>query len=71
MEIMNLNGFLAKSAAKLISKGLESKLGFKPDMDISSLIMTASPDDQGYISVNFGMVIKKKDLDRIVEEVTK
>lgn len=69
MEYMRLEGFLGKAVSKLINKGVESKFGYKPNIQLNNFKLFT--DDEEMVVVNMSVAMKQSDFERLFEEVTK
>lgn len=70
MEFMKIDGFLARAASKLINKGVEAKIGFKPNLEILNLGMSTG-EDEDEIKVSLEAVMTKTAFEKLISEVTK
>ena len=70
MEYMKIEGFLGGAVSKLINKAVETKVGFKPSIDLEGLSFSAD-EDSDYVKLNLTANMRKRDFDRLIEEVTK
>lgn len=70
MEFMKINGFLARAVSKLINKGVETKLGFKPNLEILNLGMSTGEDDD-VVKVSLEAVMTRTAFEKLIMEVTK
>ena len=68
MEYMRIEGFLGKAVSKLINKGIESKIGFKPGIELKNLNFSTTEDEQ--VEVKLTATMSKMAFDRMIEEVT-
>ena len=69
MEYMRLEGFLGKAVSKLINKGVESKFGYKPNIQLNNFKLSTEEED--LVVVNMSIAMKQSDFDKLIEEVTK
>ena len=69
MEYMKLNGFLGRAVSKLINKGIESKVGFKPHLEILNMSMSTTEEDE--VRVTLEAVMTRTAFERVIEEATK
>ena len=69
MEYMKLNGFLGRAVSKLINKGIESKVGFKPHLEILNMSMSTNEEDE--VRVTLEAVMTRTAFERVIEEATK
>ena len=70
MEYMKIEGFLGKSISKIINKSLANKVGFQPNIELKNLSFETDGSDE-LIKIQLTAMIKQKDFEQIVEEVTK
>ena len=70
MEYMKIEGFLGGAISKLINKGIESKLGYRPEISLSSLNLK-TVDEKETIQLDVRLNISKNDFNKLMEEVTK
>lgn len=70
MEFMKINGFLARAVSRLINKGVETKLGFKPNLEILNLGMSTGEDDD-VVKVSLEAVMTRTAFEKLIMEVTK
>lgn len=77
MEYMRLEGFLGGAVSKLINKGIETKVGYKPNIDIVNLNlsttekMVSAVELEENIVVDLKVSMSKTDFDKLIEEVIK
>ena len=70
MEYMKIEGFLGGAVSKLINTGLESKLGFKPNLELKNLNFSTN-DEETYVKVQLTAFMSREAFDKMLEEVTK
>lgn len=70
MEYMKLNGFLGIAVSKLINKGIESKVGFKPNLEILDMSMSTN-EEEDEVRVTLEAVMTRTAFERVIEEATK
>lgn len=70
MEYMKINGFLGRAVSKLINKGIESKVGFKPNLEILDMSMSTN-EEEDEVRVTLEAVMTRKAFERVIEEATK
>lgn len=68
MEYMRLDGFLGRTVAKLINRGIESKIGHNPNIMLDAFNLKA---DNGLVIVNTTLSMSQEDFEKMFEEVTK
>ena len=71
MEYMRLEGFLGGAVSKLINKGIQSKFGYKPAIEVRNLMLTTDDEQNEEIRLNATITMKRSDFDKLLEEVTK
>lgn len=74
MEFMKLEGFLGAAISKLINKGIESKIGFKPGIKINSFNLGTVVDPrkgEETIEVTLTANMTRAAFERLIEEATK
>lgn len=74
MEYMRIEGFLGGAFSKLINKAVETKIGFKPGIDLQNLIFKtahAPKTDEELVEVTLTATMTKEAFEKIIEEVTK
>ncbi len=85
MEYMRIEGFLGGAVSKLINKGIESKFGYKPDIEIDNLnlrtigklevdvstneVIRRNGEDR--ILLDLSVSMSQDDFNKLMEEVTK
>lgn len=70
MEYMKINGFLGRAVSKLINKGIESKVGFKPNLEILNMSMSTN-EEEDEVRVTLEAVMTRTAFERVIEEATK
>lgn len=70
MEYMKIEGFLGGAVSKLINKGIESKFGYKPDIELRGFKLYAD-DDNDYIQIDTSIRVSREDFNKLIEEATK
>ena len=70
MEYMRIEGFLGKAVSKLINKGIESKIGFKPGIELKNLHFGTVAEDEK-VEVNLTATMSKEAFEKLIEEVTR
>lgn len=70
MEYMKIEGFLGGAISKLINKGIESKLGYRPEISLSSLNLK-TVDEKETIQLDVRLNMSQSDFNKLMEEVTK
>ncbi len=70
MEYMRLEGFLGRAVSRFINKALESKVGFKPNLELQGLKLETD-DTDNYVRVTGTMFLPKDEFEKMIEEVTK
>lgn len=70
MEYMRLNGFLGRAVSKLINKGIESKVGFKPYLEILNMSMSTN-EEEDEVRVTLEAVMTRTAFEKVIEEATK
>ncbi len=85
MEYMRLEGFLGRTVSKLINKGIEAKLGYKPSIIVDNLNLrtigkievdmladkVVSKNDDDRIVLDLSVSMSQDDFNKLIEEVTK
>ena len=69
MEYMRLDGFLGKQVSKILNRALKEKMGFDPDVLISSLSFKTT--ENGLVELNLNANMKQNTFEKLIEEVTK
>lgn len=70
MEYMKLNGFLGRAVSKLINKGIEAKVGFKPNLEILDMSMSTN-EEEDEVRVTLEAVMTRTAFEKLIEEATK
>ena len=70
MEYMRIDGFIGRAVSKLINKGIQSKVGFWPAVELQKCNLTTDEDDS-YIQVDMTVCMSRGAFDKLIEEVTK
>ena len=70
MEYMKINGFLGRAVSKIINKGIESKIGFKPNLEIRDMSMSTD-ENEDEVRVNLQAVMTRQAFEKLIEEATK
>lgn len=70
MEYMKIEGFLGGAVSKLINKGIESKVGYKSDIELRGFKLYADDDDD-YIQIETSIRVSREDFNKLIEEATK
>ncbi len=70
MEYMKIEGFLGGAVSKLINKGIESKVGYKSDIELRGFKLYADDDDD-YIQIDTSIRVSREDFNKLIEEATK
>lgn len=70
MEYMRIGGFLGNAVSKLVNKGVEAKVGFKPGIDIRKLDLSTD-EDENYVRLDVSAIMRREDFEKLFEEVTK
>lgn len=70
MEYMKIEGFLGGAISKLINKGIETKLGYRPEISLSSLNLK-TVDEKEAIQLDVRLNMSQSDFNKLMEEVTK
>ena len=68
MEFMRLEGFLGRTIGKLVNKGIETKFGYNPNIELKNLNLVIDNDE---VILTTTMTMSQKDFERFFEEVTK
>lgn len=68
MEFMRLEGFLGRTIGKLVNKGIETKFGYNPNIELKNLNLVTDNDE---VILTTTMTMSQKDFERFFEEVTK
>ena len=71
MEYMRIEGFLGGAISKLINKGIETKFGYKPDIELRNLMLTTDDEENEEVKLTTTITMKRSDFDKLMEEVTK
>lgn len=74
MEYMRIEGFIGKAVSKLINKAVESKVGFKPGIELESLTFKdahAPKTDEELVAVYLTATMSREAFEKLIEEVTK
>jgi len=71
MEYMRLEGFLGGAVSKLINKGIETKIGYKPNIDIENLNLSTTETIGERVVVDLRVSMSKADFDKLIGEVIK
>ena len=70
MEYMRIEGFLGGAISKLINKGIETKVGYKSDLELKSLKLYTD-DDNDYVQADLSVRMSQEDFNKLIEEATK
>lgn len=70
MEYMKIGGFLGRAVSKMINKAVETKVGFKPNIELHGLNFQTD-EEENYVNVNLTARMTKEDFEKLIEEVTK
>ncbi len=70
MEYMKIEGFLGGAVSKLINKGIESKVGYKSDIELRGFKLYADDDDD-YIQIDTSIRVSREDFNKLIEQATK
>ncbi len=70
MEYMKIEGFLGGAVSRLINKGIESKFGYKPEINLSSLNLK-TVDEEELVQLDVRLNMSQSDFNKLMEEVTK
>lgn len=70
MEYMRIEGFLGGAISKLINKGIEQKVGYRPDISLQGLKLETD-DSEDNIRLNASIIMSQDDFNKLLEEVTK
>lgn len=70
MEYMRLNGFLGRSISKLINKGIENKVGFKPNLEILDMCMKTN-EEEDEVRLTLEVAMTRTAFEKMIEEATK
>lgn len=70
MEYMRIEGFLGGAVSRLINKGIESKFGYKPEINLSSLNLK-TVDEEKLVQLDVRLNMSQSDFNKLMEEVTK
>lgn len=70
MEYMRLGGFLGKAVSKLINKGIESKIGIKPNLEIMDFNLRTN-EDEDEVRVTIEAAMTRQAFEKLIEEATK
>lgn len=68
MEYMRLDGFMGRAVAKLINRGVESKIGHNPNIMLDFFNLKA---EDGLVTANVTLSMSQQDFEDLFEEVTK
>lgn len=74
MEYMKLEGFLGNAVSKLINKGVESKVGFNPNILLNSFTLKTDVNPENsdeLVVVNLTAQMTQEAFDKLIEEATK
>lgn len=83
MEYMRLEGFLGGAVSKLINKGIENKVGYRPNIQLDNFSLSTtnsveinmktneSETKEETIVVDMRLTMKQKDFNKLMEEITK
>lgn len=83
MEYMRLEGFLGGAVSKLINKGIENKVGYRPNIQFDNFSLSTtnsveinmktneSETKEETIVVDMRLTMKQKDFNKLMEEITK
>lgn len=71
MEYMRIEGFLGRAVSKLINKAVETKVGFKPEIELQGLNFKTEGDDESTVIVNTQLRMSRESFEKLIEEVTK
>lgn len=71
MEYMRLEGVLGGAVSKLINKGIETKLGYKPNIRMDNLLLRSPGEDSNSVELSVNLSMSQSDFDKLIEEVTK
>lgn len=70
MEYVKISNFLGGVVSRLINKGIESKLGIKPEIELRKFDLQTD-EQESYVRVDVTAFMKKSDFEKLMEEVTK
>lgn len=70
MEYMKFNGFLGRAVSKIINKAIESKIGFKPNLEILDMSMRTN-EEEDEVRVSLEAVMTRQAFEKLIEEATK
>lgn len=68
MEYMKIEGFLGKAIGRLVNKGIETKFGYNPNIELKNLNLVTDNDE---VILTTTMTMSQKDFEKLFEEVTK
>ena len=75
MEYMRLEGFLGGAVSKLINKGIETKIGYKPNIDIENLNLstteTIEVELEKRVVLDLRVSMSQTDFEKLIGEVIK
>lgn len=69
MEYMRIEGFLGGAFSKLINKAVETKTGFKPEIDLQSLNLKTT--DEETVEMTLTVSMSQEAFNKLIEEATK
>ena len=70
MEYMKIEGFLGRAVSKMINKAVETKVGFKPNIELHGFNFQTD-EEENYVMVNLTARMTREDFEKMIEEVTK
>lgn len=70
MEYMRLGGFLGKAVSNLINKGIETKIGIRPHLEILDLNLRTN-EDEDEVRVTIEAAMTRQAFEKLIEEATK
>lgn len=70
---MRIEGLLGGAVSRIVNKTIETKIGYKPDINLSSLnLKTLSGENEAEDEIELTMRVsmKRDDFERLIEEAT-
>lgn len=67
-EYMRIEGFLGGAFSRLINKAVETKIGFKPSIDLQNMVLKT---DDNMVQLDVTVSMTKEAFEKMIEEATK
>ena len=68
MEFMKIDDFLANAFSRIINKLIQTKTGFKPELDVDNMMLSY---EDNKVNVYLKASMSRESFDKIITEVTK